>query len=115
MNKDIVLDYHKDRELFDKTAKEWAEAINKTKKTQARNFYDKVIELEKESKENWDEILPFVKMLNSKVAYAYDRKVVSKEFKTMINKCVNQIENKEDLRVFKLFFEAVLGFFKGRK
>jgi len=110
----LILDYTKDKELFNETAKKWAEAINRTKRTQARNFYEKVLELESKSEnEEWTSVLPFVKMLNSKVAYGVTRKVVSFEFEKMINSCVEQVNTKDDLKVFKLFFEAVLGFFKG--
>jgi hypothetical protein len=28
--------------------------------------------------------------------------------------CIKQIKNEKDLKTFKLFFEAVIGFFKGR-
>ena len=112
---EIVLDYHKDGELFNKTAKEWAEAIKETKKTQVRNFYDKVLELENRTKkEEWEDVLPFIKMLNSKVEYALTRKVASPEFKDMMNQCIAQVNSKEDLKTFKLFFEAVIGFYKGR-
>lgn len=111
----LVLDFKKDPALFDTTASEWAELIGKTKKTQARNFYEKVLELEaKANNEAWENVLPFVKMLNSKVAYGVSRKVVSQEFEKMMNKAIEQVNTPEDLRVFKLFFEAVLGFFKGR-
>ena len=119
--KPIVLDYKKDQELFNKTAEEWASAICgngkdcKVKSTQLRNFYEKVLELyEKSQKEEFDEILPFVKMLNSKVNYAVGRKLVNSEFENMMNSCINQVGTKEQLRVFKLFFEAVLGFYKGK-
>lgn len=114
MAKKIELDYTKDPGLFDTTAREWAEAIDRTKKTQARNFYERVLELEAKSKtEDWQNILPFVKMLNSKVAYGTSRKVVSREFEDMMTQCISQVKTVEDLKVFKLFFEAVLGFFKG--
>ncbi len=114
MAKRIELDYTKDVNLFDETAKEWAEAIEKTKKTQARNFYEKILELENKAKnESWENVLPFVKMLNSKVSYGVTRKVVSYEFQDMMTQCISQINKREDLTKFKLFFEAVLGFFKG--
>ena len=114
MAKKIELDYTKDENLFDSTAKEWAEAIEKTKKTQARNFYEKVLELENKVKdESWENVLPFVKMLNSKVAYGVTRNVVSLQFQDMMTQCISQVNTKEDLTKFKLFFEAVLGFFKG--
>lgn len=111
----LVLDYKKDSNLFDTKASQWAELIGKTKKTQVRNFYEKVLELEaKANNEAWENVIPFVKMLNSKVAYGVSRKVVSFEFEKMMNKAIEQVNTPEDLRVFKLFFEAVLGFFKGR-
>ena len=113
--KSIVLDYKQNGELFNETAQEWANAIYKTKRTQVRNFYDKVLELlESADKEDWNDVLPFIKMLNSKVAYGHSRNVVSDEFKDMMNQCINQIKTQDDLNTFKLFFEAVIGFFKGR-
>ena len=107
-----------DGELFSDTAKEWAEAINRTKKTQARNFYDKILDLEKEADEKgFENVYPFIKMLNSKVAYGVNRRVVSYEFQRMMETCLNQIEQndngKQTFKHFKLFFEAVLGYFKG--
>lgn len=112
---EIVLDYKQYPKLFNETAKGWADAISRTKKTQVRNFYDKVLELENRTKkEEWEDVLPFVKMLNSKVEYALTRKVASPEFKDMMSQCIAQINSKEDLKTFKLFFEAVVGFYKGR-
>jgi len=118
MAKKIELDTSKDKELFNTTAQEWAEAISRTKKTQARNFYDRVLELEAELKhKSFEEVYPFIQMLNSKVAYAHNRRVVSNEFKEMMESCLKQIdpteEGKKRFGTFKLFFEAVLGFFKG--
>ena len=119
MPKNIVLDLQQNPELLNTTAKEWAEAINYTKKTQVRNFYDKVLELQEEiKKEGFENVYPFIKMLNSKVAYGVSRRVVSREFQNMMQQCLDQIKldanGKEKFEVFKLFFEAVLGFFKGR-
>jgi CRISPR-associated protein Csm2 len=111
----IVLNYKKDPELFNKTAEKWAQKIERTKKTQVRNFYDKILELLEDSKnKSWDEVYPFVKMINSKVAYGVSRKVVSHEFQDMMKECISQINSKDDLKIFKLFFEAVIGFYKGR-
>lgn len=109
------------KELFDTVAKKWADAINRTKKTQARNFYDKILELEEKikrnDKDNFGSVYPFIKMLNSRVAYGVSRRVVSKEFQEMMNICLEQIKDDEKgektFKHFKLFFEAVLGFFKG--
>lgn len=110
---EIVLDYKVDKNLFDKTAHDVAKAIEQTKSAQIRAFYDYVIKLEQDAQtQNFSEILPFVKMLNSKAAYSKARGRASYEFVKMINICVNQVKEKENLRVFKLFFEAVIGFSK---
>jgi len=120
MPKKIVLDLKADPDLLDITANEWAKAIERgTKKTQVRNFYDKVLELYDETKkESFEDVYPFIKMLNSKVAYGVTRKVVSQEFQNMMKQCIDQIKNdnsgKDKFETFKLFFEAVLGYFKGR-
>ena len=126
--KPIVLDYRKDSELFNETAQKWAEKIGAGKdgmqNAQIRKFYNKVLKLYEQSKsETFEAILPFVKMLNSKVAYASGRKsggqkLVSKAFMEMMQSCIAQINTPKELENFKLFFEAVIGFHKaleGRK
>ena len=107
-----------DSKLFSDTAEKWANAINRTKKTQARNFYDKVLELQKDIKnKGFDAAYPFIQMLNSKVAYGVNRRVVSFEFQNMMQQCLEQIKQDEKgeqtFKNFQLFFEAVLGYFKG--
>jgi len=120
----IELDYKKDGELLNKTAQQWAEKIGTGKggvqNTQIRKFFDQVLDLNNRAKYSDDfegEVLPFVKMLNSKVAYASSRnsvggKLINKAFVDMMNSCINQVDSKEKLGVFKLFFEAVIGFHK---
>ncbi|NOX15678.1 MAG: type III-A CRISPR-associated protein Csm2 [Epsilonproteobacteria bacterium] len=119
MATNIVLNYKKDSELFNETAKEWAEEIGSgVQNTQIRKFYDKVLELNDKAKhEDIDEIIPFVKMLNSKVSYASQRssgggKLINRAFVQMMNECIKQVNSKESLNTFKLFFEAVIGFHK---
>jgi CRISPR-associated protein Csm2 len=118
----IVLDYTKDEELFNETAKEWAKEIRRDRKTtqttQMRNFYDYVLDLQskvEDKKEEIKNILPFVKMLNSKVHYANARNVAGDKFVEMIKQCVSQVKNETTLKTFKLFFEAVIGFSKSRE
>jgi len=125
----IELDYTKDVELFNKTADGWADKIGNGKggvqNTQMRKFYDQVLNLHQDAKSMSEEefqsdLLPFVKMLNSKVAYASTRnsgggKIVNKSFVDMMSLCINQVKSKKDLNTFKLFFEAVIGFHKGRE
>ena len=120
----IELDYKKDGELLNLTAKKIAESIGAgrggVQNTQIRKFFDQVLDLNNRAKHSDDfngEILPFVKMLNSKVAYASTRKgaggnIINKAFVDMMNSCVKQVNSKETLKVFKLFFEAVIGFHK---
>ncbi|QKG28702.1 type III-A CRISPR-associated protein Csm2 [Campylobacter sp. RM16187] len=122
MKVEFVLDYKKDIELFNKTAEAMADSIAsakpETNTTQMRKFYDSVLELYDRSlmaEKDFNEILPFVKMLNSKVSYAKERKHANDAFVGMINDCVRQVDSKEKLEVFKLFFEAVLGFSKSKK
>ncbi len=107
-----------DKMLFSDTAQSWANAINRTKRTQARNFYDKVLELQKDIEEKgFDAVYPFIQMLNSKVAYGVNRRVVSREFQDMMQQCLVQIKQdktgEQTFTNFQLFFEAVLGYFKG--
>lgn len=110
---EIVLDYTKNSELFNDTAQKTATAISGTKSTQIRNFYDYVLDLEQRSKiQPFGEVLPFVKMLNSKANYAKERRVASAEFVEMLKKCIEQVKTQKDLEIFKLFFEAVIGFSK---
>lgn len=110
-------------ELFGNTAKEYAEKIGKdVKNTQIRLFYDYVLLYAEKAKRMEDEefksdVLPFVKMMKSKVAYASARKsngknIINKEFEKMMNECIDAVKDKTDLNNFKLFFEAVLGFHK---
>jgi len=135
----IELDYKKDTELFNETAKKWAELIYKDKEyiekekkrgklennfksdpikpTQMRKFYDQLLERHNEviiEKKDLDEVLPFVKMILSKVEYAYSRELVNKSFRKMMTECIKQINDEQELKNFKLFFEAVIGFYKGR-
>ena len=82
-----------DCNLLDDVAKDWAKAIWRTKRTQARNFYDKILELETDIKnKDFESVYPFIKMLNSKVAYGRGRGVVSPEFQDMMSQCLNQIK-----------------------
>lgn len=51
-------------------------------------------------------------MLNAKAAYAKGRNHVTENFVRLISHCLNQVDDIETLRNFKLFFEAFLGFYK---
>ncbi|WP_418186827.1 type III-A CRISPR-associated protein Csm2 [Aliarcobacter lanthieri] len=120
--KKIVLDYEKDIQLFGDTAEKWAKKLNadstrtSNKINQIRSFYDKVLELNEKAQNKSDEdykkeVYPFIIMLNSKVAYAKTRDLVSDSFVKMINYCVEEANSVKAMNNFKLFFEALIGFY----
>ena len=109
-------------------------ALGRTNKkmsnSQIRAFFGEVKALEgrinygthEEEKKEFSKIYPFILMLNSKVEYKFNKEHVTEEFKRFINTNVNIIreENKlgNGVKAFKdfvMFFETVVGFFKGAK
>ena len=113
----------KSAEIFSDIAQRAAQYIksnkNVNKTTQLRKFYDELamwndrVQLVRENKEvKFTELVPFIKMLKAKVAYAEGRKHVDKNFSEVFNRCIDQANNAETLRDAKLFMEAVMGFCK---
>lgn len=110
-------------ELFDSVAKRTAETLASSKShinksTQIRRFYDELLMWEMKATQNpdkFDEYLPFIRMLNAKVAYAEGRGHVDSNFTRFMNHCLQQVKDAQTLRIFKLFFEAMLGFYKLEK
>ena len=109
-----------DPELFNETAKNAAvevasggDRINKS--TQLRKFYDEIVLWDNKvlmHPEKFDEYLPFIRMLNAKVAYADGRKLVDFRFVNLLNNGLKQVICPEKLHNFKLFMEAFMGFYK---
>ncbi|NAZ30932.1 MAG: type III-A CRISPR-associated protein Csm2 [Caldimicrobium sp.] len=117
-------------DLFSKIAYDWSEKIsgwsdsgdinrqkqNKNRRSQIRKFYDEVLffydNLKNKPKENFKQFLPFIKMIRAKVYYSLGRKHIDNDFKEMIEKCLNQIEDWDDFEVFKNFFEAFMGYYR---
>ena len=108
---------------FDVTAEKWAKVIANAdrgvEKNQLRNFYDKILELEEKAINTDDpefkiKVLPFIKMLNSKVAYAKNKQqgAVNQAFVLFMNEGIRQIEDKKTFANFKFLFEAVIGFYQ---
>jgi len=104
---------------FDITAQKWslviANADRGVEKNQLRNFYDMVLKLyEKAQNANNDEfkkkVLPFIKMLNSKVAYAKTRGVCGDNFEILMKESINKVSTPEELQNFKYFLESIIGF-----
>jgi CRISPR-associated protein Csm2 len=109
------------KELFSKKAEAIAKKLNdgSNKKdistTQFRKFYDKVLELTQkgenlEQKDFEIEVLPFLKMLKSKVAYAKTRKTCGDNFVKLMNTSIDKVNSIEELKNFKYFLESIIGF-----
>lgn len=83
--------------------------------TQIRKFFDEVVRFDTIIKANPDEFeatLPYLKMLNAKVAYAMGRDLVSPGFKELIADGLSQVNDKDDFRAFAGMFEAFMGYYK---
>lgn len=116
-----------DPELFSAKAEALAKEIFRerqesrdkaNKPTQIRKFYDEVLRFDSIVKANpteFESILPYLKMLNAKAAYAMARDLVSTGFKDFISGALKQINSKDDkatFDVFSGFFEAFMGYYK---
>ena len=111
-------------DLFLKVAKSKANELNNnnTKATQMRKFYDEVCKLEdalnickkSEQDEKFKKIQLALCMLVPKAVYAKTRKGVGvcECFVKIIKECVTQVKTPDDLRNFRLFFEAVIAYSK---
>jgi len=108
-------------ELFGEEAKRVAGLLNDggfrpdITTTQFRQFYEKILELNDKAqgldKNNFDiKILPFVKLLNSKVQYSKSRRHCGENFEQMMEKSIKVVNSEEELRNFKYFLEAIIGY-----
>ena len=92
---------------------------NNIKRSQLRKFYADVKSLER----TWEYqgcsdaaflgILPQIKILKAKAAYAQGRGVVPAVFTAWLNTHVDAVSSPGDFRAFLLHFEAVVGFCYG--
>lgn len=113
---------YRKKELFTECAVEYANAMEKMTQTQLRKYYNEVKALESRIKANPDfkanEAL--IGLLKSKVAYGLAKetdKNRKEAFKVLLNMTEQGIEwstKPEYFEDFVLFFEAVMGFFKGK-
>ena len=83
--------------------------------TQFRQFYEKILELNDKAQglsqaEFEVKILPFVKLLNSKVQYAKSRRNCGERFEKMMDKSIKAVNSAEELQNFKYFLEAIIGY-----
>ena len=87
----------------------------RNKPTQLRRFYDELVMMHdkvEQNPESFDDLLPFIKMLKAKVAYAMGRGNVDSNYKGMMDKVIDGVSSGKELRQAKLFLEAFMGFYK---
>ena len=117
-----------DPELFNEIAEHVANELNKADQktngpTQLRKFYDEICmwtERVGDSTERYEHYLPFIRMLNAKAAYARGRGkskdkengLVDSYFVEIIRDGLKEVTSPTSLKHFKLFMEAVMGFYK---
>lgn len=107
-------------ELFNSIAEEAAKVVGansrSNKPSQLRRFYNELMLWEsKVSRQpnRFNEYLPFIRMINAKVAYAQGRnQLVDKQFVNLMQHALKQITDAQSLTTCKLFLEAFLGFYK---
>lgn len=103
----------KAEDLAKKIAKDGFEKLNK--RSQIRKFYDEVLHLSTRVSKDPDEfekILPYLKMLNAKAAYAKGRGLISDSFKNFLSISLQQVNDKDDFDVFAGLFEAFMGYYR---
>ena len=85
---------------------------------QLRRFYSEVKTLERiwitrgQTNEAFAALLPQIKILKAKAAYAKGREVAPQYFQTWMSAHVNAVNSPKDFEAFLLHFEAVIGFSK---
>jgi len=106
--------------LFGEEAKKVAQLLNDgygadIKTTQFRQFYEKILELNEKAQglkesEFKVKVLPFVKLLNSKVQYSKSRRHCGERFEKMMDKSIKAVNSDTELQNFKYFMEALIGY-----
>jgi len=101
---------------YDKKTKKEKKTLEKNKISQIRKFYDEVLRFSDYLKagEDYATIIPYIKMLNAKAAYAEGRKLITIEFKIFLKQCLDFLNdnNPKSFDVFQNFFEAFMGYYK---
>jgi CRISPR-associated protein Csm2 len=114
-------------DLFSGHAEEWARAVCKSglndrgtldrnKSSQIRKFYDDALRFSERLKagDDYGTLLPYLKMLNAKAAYAEGRKLVTAEFRSFISQSLEYVAHDDpgSYDIFLTFFEAFMGYYK---
>lgn len=109
-----------DPELFNSFARDAAQKVahadsSRNKPTQLRRFYDELLLWDTrvgQQPDKFGEYLPFIRMLNAKVAYAEGRKLVDSTFVQLMHHTLGEVKEPANLAVCKHFWEAFMGFYK---
>ena len=108
-----------DADLFSVVAEQCARKVGddskKNKPSQLRKFYDELVmwaERVRAEPDKFAEFLPFIRMLNAKVAYARGRDLVDANYEALMNHCLKEVTSPETLHLCKTFFEAFMGYYK---
>lgn len=109
-----------DSELFSTIAQNAAQRIASgstrvNKSSQLRRFYDELCMWEEKTTrepEKFAEFLPFIRMLNAKAAYAEGRDLVNRDFVSLLQHTLKEVNSPETLTICKYFWEAFMGFYK---
>lgn len=97
----------------------YSDKLNKS--SQIRKFFDEVIKYKtdllahpatQEEDLIFKQKLPYIKMINAKLAYAKARDLITDDFKDLFTNAINKIEDRADFFVFSDFFEAFVAFYK---
>lgn len=116
---DIKFEMPLNPELFNSIAQDAAKKVAVDRRfnnsTQLRRFYDELCLWEMrvtQKPEKFSEYLPYIRMLNAKVAYAESRKLVDATFAGLLHHTLTEVKSAETLAACKLFWEAFTGFYK---
>ena len=104
-------------------SKEFAKALGdkKNQRTQIRKFYDEVvmwderISLAQNKIQEFKENEVVFKMLRAKIAYSLGRSHIDKYCADMLDHCIKSVDSAEKLMQFRLFFEALMGYYRAEK
>ncbi|MDR3049651.1 MAG: type III-A CRISPR-associated protein Csm2 [Elusimicrobiota bacterium] len=114
-------------DLFSKTADDEAKKIAQqagqkfNKYAQLRGFYDEAVKFrtqllaKKDDKDYFETKLPYIKMLNARLAYAKGRDKISEYCQKFWAERINAISDYADFTAFADFFEAFMAFYKQYK
>lgn len=90
--------------------------LEKNKISQLRKFFDEAIRLSDmlRNGEEYRNVIPFIKMLKAKAAYAEGRKLITQEFNDFIKLSIAEVKENDQASfdLFLSFFEAFVGFYK---